>query len=466
MDIKIKRISALALTVVLMLGFCACGSPADRDTEDDTELSFSSLEVSPDDGSELPSVTSVNYPSSFTVLCEKGREGDMFSSADETDILAKNIFERNANLFEQYGITLESVVSEDIVTKATNDMLSEDREYDMLLLSALSSASLITSGVLADLGSVAGWSASLSGYAERVIEELSVCGRTFLAAGDATPSLFLSASAVLVNTEISEKVGGTEKIFSVAENGRFTYDVMLEYSSAVSELGGNDSSVYNTAAIRVGAEDAINLFLSGGGRFFEVDSVTDVPSAENFEGELSNIYTAVMSLFGIDENVEEQETVASSSVTPLFNVASIGELYSLVSEDTPFAVLPMPKKDIIQKEYYCNIDMTKATFTALPRGSGETEVAVMNLIYALSDGIMGVILDACGAGNSKGAELVRESMGAQVLDLFGFGDIPAFMASCVNERTTAKVFAMRASERSTAGVSALSIVADKYSSAN
>ena len=119
----------------------------------------------------------------------------------------------------------------------------------------------------------------------------------------------------------------------------------------------------------------------------------------------------------------------------------------------------MPKSSVIQDEYICNADMSSLVFTAIPYGKGEGELAVMNLIYKRSDEVISSVYEEIDISNTAG--LVYENAGASLTSLYGFGDIEAFMESCINERLSSKVFAMRAEERSLAASAALSIVIDK-----
>lgn len=457
---RIKYISAILALVMLVL-LSSCGAvDADTGKDKDSEFFFSSLEVAAPDSSIKDSINVV-YPTEFTVLCENGTELDMFVSADAGDVLSRTVFERNALLFEQYGITLIEERSDDIASRVANDIMAEDKGYDMLLLSAKTAPSLIMSGAMADLGSIAGFSSDASGYSSRVIEGVSIGGRYYLTAGDATPSLVRSASAMLINTELAKIINSDVSIFTMAKNGHFTYETMLKMSSAIAELDSseNQSSAF---AIRLGAEDAISLFFSGGGKFFEVNDVTDVLSSADFDGDNLEIYKSIMSLYGIsDDNPDYTEKNGNAAVTPLFTVSSIGEFEALAAEKAPFALLPMPKMSVIQADYHCGIDLSKAVFTALPKGSGETEVAVMNLIYSTSDGIRASMLDICDPDKRGMSELVYKNMDADVLTLFGFGDLPSLLASCVNEAMTAKAFSIKAAERSTAATAALSIISEK-----
>ncbi len=428
---------------------------------DETELSLSSLEIIPTD--IYSAEDDIIYPKKFTVLCESGTEGELFASSEAEDLLEKSIFMRNMALSSDYGITLDYIIDRDIIKKATAEMLSEDKGYDMLLLSAQSSGALIVNGALADISSIAGWSEELDGYSHKIIKDLSVGGKIFLTAGDATPSLFGSTSAILMNHDLATRIGAENSIVSAAKNGRFTYDMMLNYGKQLSEDLGDD--VFSAASvIRLNSSDAFDLYISGGGIFFETDPITDVPWGISFGAKETSIYKSVMSLFGISEEDEAENQMTSS--TPLFKAANMSELASLTLENAPFIALPMPKSNVIQKEYLCNIDMKSVRFTALPYGKGGNELAVMSLIYRLSDNVISSMYEVLDKMGSDTAKLVYENSRASLVSLFGFGDMEAFMESCVNEKLSSKVFAMRAKERSHAASAALSIVIEKSIKAN
>ncbi|MBR3967641.1 MAG: hypothetical protein IKJ91_11265 [Clostridia bacterium] len=445
---KALLVLILALSVLLSLASC---STATKDKKDD-EFSLSTLEIIP---TETFDEENIAYPEKFTVLCEAGFEGELFASSEDDGKMEKSIFMRNAALSSELGITLECLTEQDIVKKATADMLSDDKSYDMLLFSAKNAPSLILGGALTDLGSISGWSEKSEGYSHRIINDLAIGEKIFLAAGDATPSLFGATSAILMNRELAARIEAETNIISAAKNGHFTYDMMLNYGNQLSGL--LDSETHSASSfIRLKSADAFDLYISGGGKFFETDPVTDVPYGISFDEKEKNIYKSVLSLFGISEDDAENESEAS---TPLFTAASMSELISLAKENAPFVALPMPKSSVIQDEYICNADMSSLVFTAIPYGKGESELAVMNLIYKRSDEVISSVYE--GIDNSNTAGLVYENAGASLTSLYGFGDIEAFMESCINERLSSKVFAMRAEERSLAASAALSIVIDK-----
>ncbi len=455
----VKATVACLLTVLILPSLFSCSGAVSAG--DEIDFSLSTLEIIPTD--TFSGMDNIIYPEKFTVLCESGTEGELFSSSEDEELLEKSIFMRNAALSADYGITLEYNIEQDIVQKVTAEMLSDDKGYDMLLISAQSATALITAGALADLDSIAGWSEGLEGYSHKVMDDLSIGGKIFLAAGDATPSLFSSTSAILMNYELASSIEAENSIISAAKNGRFTYDMMLNYGKQLSSHVGEE--VFSASSvIRLKSSDLFDFYISGGGVFLETDPVTDIPSGISFGAKETDLYKGVMSLFGISD--EDEAANDAPSYAPLFTTASMSELSSLSKENSPFIPLPMPKSNIIQGKYLCNVDIKNARFTALPYGKGENELAVMSLIYKLSGDIISSMYEEVDKTSSGTAKLVYESACASQASLFGFGDIEAFMESCVNERLSSKVFAMRAKERSQAASAALSIVIEKSNNAN
>lgn len=458
---KNKKQTLLLCILLSVLFLASCSSHIkDEHTVAESEYFFSSLEVmSPintnDYGEE------VTIPKSFTVLCEAGREGEMFASAEDISADSKLIFERNARLAEKHGMTLSLISSEDIAKKVSADVLSGDVDYDMLLLGAKSGAELILSGSLADLAGISGFSTSDAGYSEKVISDLSLGEKVFLVSGDATPSLIRSASSVLINTELAKNIMAGGNINNIALNHHFTYETMQKYAIELMSLNGSvgkDPSV----AMSIDPAFAMDLYFGLGGSFISYDSVTDMPQPVSFDGQNKNVYSVLKDLFGIsDKEQDGEEFETTEYITPLFTVATLGELEGLLKENAPFSALPMPKMSVIQKDYRSSADLSVISFTALPKGKGESELAAMELIYKSSEDLKNSVLGLCTQNEDGVGQLIYESIGCDILSFFGYGDIPSLMSSCILERTGEKAFELKASERSRAAATALSIMRNK-----
>lgn len=467
--LKLKFIKCVALLFAALLALASCSGAYGAERGDDSEFSLSSLDIIPSMGTAEVDALSVPLPSEFVILSQPGAENSFFASAAEQDIMSKTVFERNALLQEKYGVTISEISDADIVSRVKNDALVGKSGYDMLIIGAESAASLIIAGALTDLGSLAAFNTDGVGYHSEAIRELSLADRVFLCAGDATPSFYRAASAVVVNTELLSRVGGAKQLFNAVLDGSFTYGEMLRISGELASLNNSDEIVLPFSAISTSPEDSLDLFLSGGGSFYHEDAITDVPIAASFEGENLDIYRAYMELFGID--TDGGETVldeTSMQMPPLFTVSSIGEAEALIGGGGPFSVLPMPKMSSAASNYICNVDFKNAAFTALPTYPSIDEAAavtVMNLIYRHSGGLTSVLKENClgHSGDRAALDLVFRSASCDLVTLFGFGDFSAFMESCVNENLSAKAFATRASERALAAVSALSIVSSNLS---
>ncbi|MBR4296488.1 MAG: hypothetical protein IKT56_06620 [Clostridia bacterium] len=474
---SLKKIISIMLAVGAFVCISSCSSKTTSGDVDESEFSIATIDVIPSKDTDIPDIEVVE-PTNFVILREYGVEDAFLSGGESQDMLGRAIFERNSNISKEYGITFSEVVENDIVERVRADYLSGKPEYDMLILSARSAAVLITEGCLADLESIAGFDAAKPGYYEDVISSLSIGGKSYLAAGDATPSLLLSADTVLLNTDLLAKLGeATEMLYTngkgvipLAKEGGFTYDVMMSFSKAFSSLNGVDTATPSgeSAAIRADSDDALALYLSGGGVFYQKDGLTDIPFEVEFDGEIEDIYYSVMKIFGFDprtDAVEFEEENESDSLAgfSLFSVASIAELLALRNEGSPFLPLPMPKMSL-EGNYICNVDLSRAAFTAIPAKAPDRErsLAVMNVIYAMSGSIPKIIAESCEPQGEEGAfDVIYQSLSSDILLLMGYGDIESLMTSAVKEQMKSNIFGDRFAERSTVAVKALSILSDK-----
>ncbi|MBE6538335.1 MAG: hypothetical protein E7671_02595 [Ruminococcaceae bacterium] len=457
MNKKIKRFISI-FAVLALLALPSCGGSAesvDADIEKESEKYFSSLQVLPA-GTENGTSSNVSVkPQEFTVLVE-AEKNDFFADETASDTESQLLFERNNALYENHSVKLVEKVVPDITEAVLVDMLSEESDYDMIILSANDTAPLISAGALADLEALAGFNSGAKGYAKNVIDSLSIGGRSFLATGDALPSFMRSVSAVLVAPDLYQK-SSAPNFTEIAKSGNFTYETMLTLSRSFADINGvGDADFY----IDADTDDALPLFLGGGGIFFETDPVTDVFAPIDFTSANSGLYTPISSIYGITGEDETEETQPDTE--KLFTVATLGELRSYT--DTHFA-LPMPKSSSSQADYRCSVRTDTALFTALPSNGEDNDsaVAIMNLIYGLSAPIKNALAESLGTSDAERdvVQLILDSAYADLPSLLGYGDTHALLSSAIGERISEKAFILRGNERSAAVASALSILSAK-----
>lgn len=470
---KIVKTSVITLLLALAVLVSSCG--AGDAHEDRPELSLSNLGVETGSTSALlPEPSTDGTKTEFFVLCENGAESSFVPADESEEELDKKAFERNAHIADEYGIIIREISTGDIVTKVKNDVLSGKTDYGAIVMRAKNASSLITSFSLADLASL-GFSPSAKGYDENVINALSVAKKQYIAVGNATPSLFLSSYCVALNTELCRKTGeSAESIITDAENGKLDADTMYRLSSALASSDGERESENSKSElaryINVYSDDAYALFNAGGLDFYSANSVTGELNPLETGETTDALYEAMLLLYGIDHGSEKFDwETAKSGVTPLFSVMTVSELISLVSEGSPYVALPMPKMTAGQENYRSAADASAFACTALPASpehdDGVYAVKVMNLIYSLSDDVYSVVRESA-AGNERDArvfDIIARSAYASALDIFGWGDLPSFMTSAINEHLKTSAFSVQCAERIKASVAALAISSEGVS---
>ena len=464
---KIVKTSVITLLLLFAVLLCACGARDDH--EDRPELSLSDLGVETGSASALlPEPNAGGEKTEFFVLCEKDAESSFVPADESENVLDKKAFERNARIADEYGIVIREISTGDVVTKVKNDVLSGKTDYGTVVMRAKNAPSLITSGSLADLAAL-GFSPSAKGYSESVVNALSIAKKQYLAVGNATPSLLLSSYCVALNTELCKKTGvGAESVIESAKNGKLNADLMYRLSSALasSDAGDESTKSENVRYISVSADDAYALFNAGGLDLYTADSVTDELKPLETGETTDALYDAMLLLYGIDSSAESFDWEAKKSgVTPLFSVMTLNELALLVSEGAPYAALPMPKMTEGQENYRSMADADTFACTAVPATAedGAYAVKVMNLIYSLSDNVRLAVRGLGLADGDRGGEnehvfgIMADRVSAGALEIFGWGDLPSFMTSAINEHLKTSVFSLRAAERINASVAALAI---------
>ncbi len=463
----IRSILCAALTVGALMT-AACSAPEHEHGGEDSRFSLSSLQViAPVTDAVQKEDIKVPLPKNFTVLRELGYGNEPVVSAtgENSDTVDAAVFMRNSKIKEEYGVEITETVTENITADALANFLSGDTSCSMILVSSPSAASLVLSGALKDLGAVTGFSSAASGYSERATKGLALGGRIYLTTGDALVSFMRSCSVLLLNNKVlAETETSASKLFDEVLRGGFTYDKMLQLASSASALNGMEGHL---SALNIGFEDAFSMFYAGGGRFFSRDSVTYDFVTEKFDAESTNagVYNGLRQIYGISENGERADSTMSAA--PLFTLSSLGEFEALRKSGADFTALPLPKFSESAGGYSCLTDAKRVMFSAIPAQLSEDEaestVAVMNIIYSSSDGIWKAFSEKC-APDGQGADLlnmIRKSAECDMLAFFGYGDMGEMLSSCIEEGVGANIFEIRATERASAAVAALTITVNK-----
>lgn len=335
-----------------------------------------------------------------------GDDAPSFLSSADSEIAERLAFDLNINL---KTVKLDHPISYVMSAKAANegdtaDLLVLDLYADTASELKHDTTDLLAGGLLADLKGVEGVDLSSAGYYKDINDALSVCGRTYLAASDATLGFRDSLTGVIFD----KRLVGAEELGTLVSEGKWTLDALAE-----------QVKLCGTGGIETNCDDAVIWMLGMGARDalptsdgFRV-SVTDGNAVNNFSKLKSLLYA----------NVRADGTVGQSGAA--FRLGTVGEFGAL--DKTTYGLLPLPKADA--SELYVSVtDSTKATVMAItsfcndPARSGK----VMNMLVNRSaeEFSEAYAADICktDAVSQKSLEMMQQSRAIYVIAVLGYPD--------------------------------------------
>lgn len=384
-----KKILAFLLAAIMVLSMLvACGDNPDDPANNGGEGTAGT-------GNAGESATPLNVPNTnydgleFRIL-GKGESQAHWKSVDltaeelDSDPISLAVYYRNLAVLEKYGITVVEYDVNDYFNQAAEATLScssGSDDYDMFALSPiLAVASLVNNGYVYDLNEMTYMNLDAEWYDPNSIEQLSLGGKSYLAMGsmlimddDATGAIFFNKQMV------TERA--LPDFYKMVEDGTWTIDAMTEYATKVRyDENGNGAMDVATDIWGALSEKSVTLaFVAGGGNHIITKDKDDYPQIACNSEEylnmlekvlvLSNDFETTMfaeSLSGYGDVWVEALDVAFNESRALFYAAWLNRATLFRSMETDFGILPYPKYDADQDDYYSFVSLYCANSISVP----------------------------------------------------------------------------------------------------
>ncbi len=304
------------------------------------------------------------------------------------DTVEQAVYRRNEAVSNRFGVTIgiKSVTGgydnrDDFVTAVRAEQMTSTKAYDLLSTHSVYLGWFVGEDTLIDLASLPGIDVKKEYWNQNLYNELNIDGSCYILIGDIGYTLYEYISVMFANTDILDRneglvEGGIEGIYDMIDEGTWTwgalYEIASKYGDGSAEGGdGNYGLLFNTHAMRAAmvAQDAVLFERNAENNRFYMPSVASdhlVNAVQN----LSLFFSGDNAYFVNDWGTGEKElNPIFSQGMALFYGQILGHSQT-ISEGlgNKFTVLPLPKFDTFQSNYYT---ICRDTVTA---------VAVMNVV--------------------------------------------------------------------------------------
>ncbi|MBQ8510824.1 MAG: hypothetical protein IJ493_13055 [Clostridia bacterium] len=373
--IQTKRTLTAILTMAMLASFTACGDTAEPSadttttTAADTTVSAETVEVCelPDTDWEEQEFRVLGMLNSRSYFCNFEIDMD-----EETgDVVNDAIYHRNTAIEERYNVTITQILSESPKTDLVSSVFAGEDNYDLTFQAVSDLPSIMTSGCLYDLNQISYIDFDKSWWNADVNEALEIGGSLYFTTSDFSLRDKSRAYMLAYNANIVEdyNIGNLSQL---ALEGKWTIDKMNEcgriFASDVDQNGSmNMSDKYSVGCASYG--DFACYVVAQGNRIISKDDSGELSIVMNSEHMINSIDKVLQLLDRsvsmycndfqgiVDGDMWTAHSTLFKQEQALFRAAMLPTLQTLSSAvNFDYRILPMPKYDEEQEQYYTMSD--------------------------------------------------------------------------------------------------------------
>ncbi|MBR5870745.1 MAG: hypothetical protein IKZ09_06885 [Clostridia bacterium] len=307
------------------------------------------------------------------------------------------IYERNVRLMDQYNFKFAEVLEENDTKQARVAVMAGEDTYDMITTRCVYAFSYAMEGLLRPVSDMPEINMSKPYWDKELTDAMSIGNVPFFAVGAFNTSGYEYTHLLAFNKELAANFDFD--LYGKVKDGSWTFGAMNEMMmAAVSDINGDG---------KMNAEDRYGLlstakqilpcfWIAAGQQSMKMDA-NDYPTYSMLSDEVfQTIFVEIIDLAhsnnvwyktSYDENVHPDQVTMFIDGLSLFIDMPVFYLETLRTMDTDFGLVPYPKYDEAQEQYYSRIE-----------GCEQTCIPVTNVKHLE---MTGVILEAMASDSAQ-----------------------------------------------------------------
>lgn len=373
-----KRFGMILCTLVLLCALVACGdktpdstTASSGDTEQTTVVTEETLGVpeTADYGGEA-----------FNILSAGSVAYNDFNFDEESSLALDNAqYKRKRLVEEKYKVEISEVIKQAYSSgggpgfmQINTDVSAGDCNYDLALIAGYDVSVLAYSGLLYDLNSMPGIDLTKSWWDQKANESLAVNGVMFFTTGEITCSDNNAAFVILFNKGLLKDYE-LENPYTLVYDGAWTMDKFAELCKTVTEdLDQNGTMDKNDRfGLLVWDDSVVGIVNAAGQRCCTIAEDGTIGLTLYNETTLA----ALDKYFSIIYDTQYALTYQREKVDPLemwqadkglFWMNTMTRIPQLRGMESDFGILPYPKLNAEQQDYYTTVAPYNSQFVCVP----------------------------------------------------------------------------------------------------
>ncbi|MFA6949039.1 MAG: hypothetical protein WCQ72_08660 [Eubacteriales bacterium] len=381
-----KKITAALILAAMLIAMASCGSQSDSGNTSVTKAPDADAQTTAAEETDSRLAVKEDLPASdfggysFRILTRDADHHlkEVQATEENGETINDAVFRRNRAVEEKYNVKLEIIAkSEDDESLLTNffkkSVLAGDDAFDLALPHMVHAGTTATEGVMYNWLNLKYVDFTKPWWNGSLVDELTVNDKLFLASSDFCISAIDYAWSMVANNAMCDNYG-VENVYDMVNNGSWTIDKFTEICSlASSDLNGDGKFDYQDQyGFTTHFNSAINNWMYALDQKVTVMDDSGYPELVINCDKMTTIVNKVYSLLYEDNrtlyvNDAVQSKLGASTHDDavsgkfaagetMFAALRIYVIDNLRSMDADFSIIPFPKYDEAQTDYYTHVD--------------------------------------------------------------------------------------------------------------
>ena len=379
-----RPIQLLTWMLLLCVMITAASCVKKESTEENTQAQSQSVSA---DTSLDPEIEAVDFGGeSFVIFTRTNYGGSSYEEFDvqeyTDDIINQAVYDRNIYLEDKYNMEIEvNTEHKDSVAQVVYQLhLSDLVNFDMVSTTLTHMINLARNGVLVEIGDIPVIDTSAPYWFDDIIDAGTINQKSFVLSGDANLWVLHSVGAVMFNRSMINDLSLTSP-YTLVKNNEWTYEKLYEMTKAADMPNSNSNVASNRYGIVSPYGVVETMFTGLGGTLVAKDQDGEM-SVEYLSDRNIDIITKIVDywsdtdaalLINRHDSYTSPNGASSNLMMDVFNSGNalfvIEMLYqfpTLVHNEYGVGIVPAPKYDSAQEDYYSFVHQGHATGMGVP----------------------------------------------------------------------------------------------------
>lgn len=428
MNKQIRRAITLILSAATVVGIASCGKEQTPSDDSKTPVGTTADVTSLKSGPVFPDLEFDNEEILF--LTEDSDNSlymsrEIYAESQNGELINDAVYKRNLKVEEQFKVKIAEERVSDATNQAHRTLLAGDDVYDVVMPYMNTSINNALEGLYLNLYDVPHLELDNPWWDQRANESLTVDGNLYFTTGDISILDNECSMVIFFNKKIIED-NKLDNPYELVRSGKWTMDKFFGMiGDAASDLNGDSEMKIEDDQFGLFCQSNVphSLWFGAGERISTVDksgniklSMKSERSAEMIPYILENCYSdSVSQLYSWSDDGFRKSVSAFNGGRILFAGWALVDINSIRDCKFDFGILPYPKYNESQDEYYNLISTVLVPGVSIPVTNSEPEKAGLILeamAYYSVDTLTAAYYD-----NALHTRYIRDEESGEMLDI-------------------------------------------------